>query len=122
MMKHKPLTIDDKDKIIQRIAQGEHMAHIAKEMGRDKGGLCKRLQRHNNEAYRQAVITKMQLLEQQAVNNLMNANSNEDRKRLLRVIKHYRCALSKYEPSQFVYIPIPRQDAQVKPPYDKSRF
>ena len=122
MMKHKPLTRDDKDKIISRIAKGEHMAYIAKELGWDKGNLSRSLQSHNKTAYRQAVISKMQLLEQQATHNLMTASSNEERVKELRGIKHYRCALSKYDPEQFVYIPIPRQDAQVKPPSDKSRF
>lgn len=121
-MKRKVLTSEDKDAIIQRIAQGEHMAYIAKDLGMDKGNLSRSLQRHNKAVYRQSIVSKMQNLEQQAAHNLITVNSNEDRKRLLRVIKHYRCALSKYEPTKFSYVAIPRQNRHVKPAFDKVKM
>ena len=117
----KKLTSADKDKIIKRIAAGEHMAYIAKDIGWDKGNLCRSLQAYKPEDYRQAVISKMLTLERQATHNLMQASSNEARAIELRAIKSYRKALSRYAPDQFVYTPIPRQDAQAKPPFDKSR-
>jgi len=119
-MKHKALTKDDKNNIIERISKGEHMAYIAKEMGMDKGNLSRSLQSHNKTAYRQAVISKMQLLEQQAAYNLAYVETDQDRRKWLKEANRCRRKLSKYDPDNFPYHIIKRHLRQVKPEWDKS--
>lgn len=116
----KKLTSADKDKIIERIAAGEHMAYIAKEMGMDKGNLCRSLQAYKPEDYRRAIISKMLTLERQATHNLAYVETDQDRRKWLKEANRCRLKLSKYDPDNFPYHIIKRHLRQVKPEWDKS--